>query len=157
MANKLSKRPRPNNKKTLIAKDKAVKAIELRKQGYTLAEIAPMVGYKTAGGVSGAIAKEIDRFVQEPTEQLIKMELQRLDRMMRAIWSEAVDDKDKGAIETVLKIMDRRSKLLGLDKAIATSVSQNVIQIHIEGMTAEDVSAVGKACIDPMRAELESM
>jgi len=50
----------------------------------------------------------------EPAEQVRKAELGRLDRLLMAHWPAAVDG-DAKATQTVLQIMDRRARYLGLD------------------------------------------
>jgi hypothetical protein len=44
----------------------------------------------------------------------LRQELDRLDAMLRACWSKAIGG-DMKAVDRVLKISERRSKLLGLD------------------------------------------
>jgi hypothetical protein len=52
--------------------------------------------------------------LQEPADEVRQLELLRLDRYLSAI-AEKVDSGDLKAIDRALKIMERRSKLLGLD------------------------------------------
>lgn len=52
--------------------------------------------------------------ITEPSHQLIKEELSRLDGMWTELHAKARKG-DLGAIDRALKIMDRRSRYLGLD------------------------------------------
>ena len=52
---------------------------------------------------------------REAAETVRDLELQRLDRMLRALWEAAIHG-DPQAIDRVLKIMQRRAKMLGLDE-----------------------------------------
>ncbi|QDP46879.1 MAG: hypothetical protein GOVbin406_68 [Prokaryotic dsDNA virus sp.] len=57
-----------------------------------------------------ALAKEM----KGQAEQIRSLELTRLDELQTAIWADCMDGK-LTAIDRVLKIMERRSKLVGLD------------------------------------------
>jgi hypothetical protein len=52
---------------------------------------------------------------REAAESVRDVELRRLDRMLRGLWNKAVQG-DPQAIDRVLKIMQRRAKMLGLDE-----------------------------------------
>jgi hypothetical protein len=54
------------------------------------------------------------RTLKQPTDELREIELDRLDRLQRGIWERAKDG-DIRAIDAVLRIIDRRARLLGLD------------------------------------------
>lgn len=64
------------------------------------------------------VKAEMDKLrdqIKEESEAVLYLELQRLDAMLEGVWERA-QKGNTNAIETVLKIMQRRSKLLGLDK-----------------------------------------
>jgi hypothetical protein len=56
----------------------------------------------------------IKRTLQEPADEVRRIEVERLDKLMLSLWPEAQTGNIK-AIETILGIMARRAKLLGLD------------------------------------------
>jgi hypothetical protein len=58
---------------------------------------------------------------REPAQELITLELERLDMATRAI-AHQVEKGSLRAIDRWLRIMDRRAKLLGLDKAPQQSI-----------------------------------
>ncbi len=62
------------------------------------------------------VGTALDKTLQEPAENLRQLELERLDAMLTAIWPQALNGY-LGAIDRVLKIIERRSKLLGLENA----------------------------------------
>jgi hypothetical protein len=95
--------------------DKENAVLELRRSGETWERIAAVTGYANASGAQKAYARVVARVQREPVEEIRDLELDRLDRIMRAYWKPAIVDLDKRAAELVLKIMDRRAKLLGLD------------------------------------------
>ncbi len=96
------------------AKERTKDALELRIAGYTLEEIAASFGYASPSSVSKAIRRAIMETPAELAKELRTMEEFRLDGMQMAIWEKA-EAGDLGAIDRVLKIMERRARLLGLD------------------------------------------
>ncbi len=98
----------------LSALDKQMQALKLRRAGLGYDEIAKLVGYKSASGAFGAVRSALRKTLQEPADDLRKMELERLDVAMQAIFP-MVTKGNLLAIDRYLKISERRSKLLGLD------------------------------------------
>lgn len=93
------------------------KAVELRVQGASFAAIGRALGV-SAMMAHKYITKELKELAidtRESTDQLRQMELLRLDRMELALWDQAINDKEYGAVDRVLRIMERRAKLMGLD------------------------------------------
>ena len=96
----------------LIIKEKQV--VELRRAGATWDEIAKAVDYATPTGAWKAFQRAMRRtLVDAGTEELRALELDRLDRVQRAVWAKALTGDDK-AIDKLLKIMEHRAKYLGL-------------------------------------------
>lgn len=110
----------PNKNKANIraieAKQRHVKALNLRKQGFTYQMIADELGYANAAGAYVAVTTELQAIVREPAEEVRTLELERLDQMLAVLWARAMqgDDKER-AIDRILKVMERRAALLGLD------------------------------------------
>lgn len=97
----------------------------MRLQGYTYEEIADKLGYADSSGAYRAVkrAKEqVKDAAVENAEEILRMELDRLDRMQRGLWKEAIEGSP-GAVDRILKIMERRAKLLGLDAPDAVDLS----------------------------------
>jgi hypothetical protein len=90
------------------------KALALRRAGATFAQIARQVGYAEEGAAHKAVMSAIKATLREPAEEVRTLEVERLDRLMLGVWQRAIDGKSE-AIDRVLKIMDRRARLLGLD------------------------------------------
>jgi hypothetical protein len=85
------------------------------------------VSQSTAFGYIDTALREI---VHEPAERLRQLELQRLDEMQRAIFAQACGG-DTTAIQTVLKIMDRRARLEGLDKTQGGGAVNNIMNLVV--------------------------
>ena len=56
----------------------------------------------------------LDKIAKEHAERLRDIELARCDALIKAAWPAAQDGDDK-SINAIVRIMDRRAKLLGLD------------------------------------------
>src|SRR5262245_18532903 len=91
-------------------------AIDLRLQGMTYREIAQELGVTPTRArqlVSEALAA-LQKDTAESAEELRRLELDRLDQLQSGLWEEAADGNLK-AVGAVLKIMERRARLVGLD------------------------------------------
>lgn len=96
---------------------KMAQALEWRKQGWSLWAIGQAMDPPCSGPyVSNLLKKALKEIVQEPAEELVKIELERLDDMWQKQYQKAVQKGNTLALESCLKIMERRAKLLGLDK-----------------------------------------
>lgn len=88
-------------------------ALELRLKGYSYQDIADEVGYKTKGAAHTAVAGELKAIPREAADQAREAELSRLDQMQKAMVNAAMAG-DPMAVDRVLKVIEARSKLLGL-------------------------------------------
>jgi len=93
-------------------------ALELRLGGNTLAQCAELMGITSEYGVqivAALIRRALQRDIKEWTiEETRELEAARLDKLVEACWPAVLASAPK-AIEIVLKIMERRAWLLGLD------------------------------------------
>ena len=103
--------------------DRELKVLELRRAGLTWQRIAVQVGYADHSGAYLAYKRALKRVIQQPAEELRQAEIDRLDRLQLAAWPKAMQG-DNSAIATVLRIMERRAKLLGLDMPV--KIAQDV-------------------------------
>lgn len=94
-------------------------ALALRRGGATYAGIATRVeGFGgNAGTAYRAVQRALKRTLQEPADELRTLELERLDALHLAMWTKAMGGS-LGAVDRVLRIAERRAKLLGLDAPI---------------------------------------
>lgn len=92
---------------------KAKRALELRVQGLTWQQIADQTGYSNRGNAYQAAMKHLKDIPREAAEEAREMELQRLDSLQNAVWRDAMTG-DVKAVERALKVVQERSKLLGL-------------------------------------------
>lgn len=93
------------------------KAVALRLAGLDFVNIAEQLGYTNRAAASMDVEKAISARIEDGTrsiDELREIELLRLDRLQAAAWAKALTGEHK-SIELVMKIIDRRCKLLGLD------------------------------------------
>lgn len=89
-------------------------ALELRIGGKTYDQIADALGYSERGGAAKAVSRALAATIQEPADELRRLEAERLDALDRVLWPLALDG-NLGAVARCLAIMARRAKLFGLD------------------------------------------
>lgn len=115
-----SKSPKPE----VIDKERQV--LELRRAGATYDDIARTVGYADPSGAYTAFRRALKRTLLDAgSEEIREAELDRLDRMQRALWNK-VTTGDVNAINTVLRIMHRRAQYLGLDSPIKQEIKVDI-------------------------------
>lgn len=103
--------------------------LRMRKVGATYAEIArAAIDRFGADALPGGwcdryahkdVKRELDKLHNEIGEnavEVLELELQRLDDLLKGLWPLAArSNPDTKAVDRVLKIMERRARLLGLD------------------------------------------
>jgi len=100
----------------LSAAERKREIIKLRRDGLTFHEIGEQVACtpQYAFKVVRVYLERVDKELSEEVAQLRRLESERLDRAHRAVWPKAIKG-DLRAIDRVLRIMERRARLFGLD------------------------------------------
>ena len=109
-------------------------ALELRKAGVTFEEIANQLGYSKAGAYK-AVTSALQKTLQEPADEVRTLAVTRLDKLLTAMWPQARQG-NQGAVDRVLRIEERRAKLLGLDAPTRTDVTSKGEQITFREVVA---------------------
>ncbi len=102
----------------LTAAERKQRAVELRKLGFSYQKIADQMGISVSGAhkmVTTAL-KEINDKTADSAEELRRLELERLDEWMLRVAQEIKKGKVLPGIDRGLRIMNRRTRLLGLDE-----------------------------------------
>jgi hypothetical protein len=121
---------------------KEADALELRTAGATLDAIARQLGYDDHTGVSRAIKRALERITREPAEELREIELQRLDRMLVAIWPQVVKG-DVQAIDRALKIGRQRAQITGIFAPVKIDLNKVVAETAASmGLTPDEAQAL---------------
>ncbi len=107
------------------AAERAKLALMLRKQGYTLDEIARQVGYTHKSAACKAVKRELKQVPRSDAQELQTLEELRLDDLLKACMPKA-QGGDLWAIDRVIAISKRRSEVTGMDvKADEAQVNTN--------------------------------
>ena len=130
--------------------DRDMRIFKLRQAGTSTSEIARRFGITTSI-VSRAIQRQLQKMNSETLlayPEVLRLELERLDNLQQAIWpltqhrrvvmddgTEVAVEPDLKAIQQVLGIMDRRTKLLGMDQ------NNLNIQMDVKSSTTESIKA----------------
>lgn len=127
----------------IAAREKALQALSLRKYGASFRQIAETVGYADESGARKAVGALLKKVEYEGVDEVRALELERLDAMLlgnaqskTGIYHQAVNG-NQGAIDRVLKIMERRAKLLGLD-----APEKQDITIDVSKLTDEELRLI---------------
>ena len=128
----------------------------MRKSGTSVQEIAKRFGMSTRA-VGYAVQRQLGRMNQEALlayPEVLRLELERLDTLQQAIWpltqhrkieapdgSEIVVEPDLKAVQQVLAIMDRRSKLLGMEAVNINVMTSEQAPLRATLADAADVAA----------------
>lgn len=90
-------------------------AVEMRLKGCPWEEIALTCGLKGGKGAAfNLVNQALQRTLREPCEELRTLEALRLDALLTVYWPKAMAG-DGWSFDRVLRLMERRALLLGLD------------------------------------------
>jgi hypothetical protein len=119
--------------------ERDLRIFKMRQAGVSTTEIARRFGI-TSSVVNRAVQRQLTKLNSEALlayPEVLRMELERLDNLQQAIWpmtqhrkvtmddgTEVAVEPDLKAIQQVLSIMDRRSKLLGME--------QNTVNVNMD-------------------------
>lgn len=88
--------------------------LKLRHKGLSYRQISEELRLSGPGQASKIFHRAIARYTSDIGPEVRQLEEMRLDELQQAIWDMALAG-DLKAVETVLRIMERRAKLCGLD------------------------------------------
>ena len=126
--------------------ERILDAVKYRRAGMTYKEIGKAMGY-SAVRAHKVVTRELRKVKEELSEEVeaIKtIEAERLDVLLRVQWANITDETKGGpALDRILRIMDRRAKLLGLDAP--QRVEQFERKDPFEDMTDEQLREIANA------------
>ena len=132
-------------------------ALELRRAGATYDQIAQGLGLAHRSNARKDVEAALLAIIEEPATEVLKLELDRLDSLLRAIWPAAVKkipvvvqqgdeeeivgliDRQGPMIDRVLRLMERRARYLGLDKPIRVKADVDAVVRDVSSMTDEEL------------------
>lgn len=131
--------------------DRQAKALELRRMGKGYTEIARAlgIGRSQAHRLVQASLAEAKAQIFTAAADLRAVELSRLDAMLAGLWPDARKGSF-GAIDRVLKVMERRAKLLGLDAPLRLAHGGDdeappIRTSSMQTMTDDELERIAKA------------
>jgi len=130
--------------------EKARKALEMRRSGRSLWSIAEHLGISERNVntlISDALKEAADLVDAGHKRSLLAMEVDRLDELQSAVWQDAING-DRQAVETALKIIQARAKVLGLDNMPTSTITNNTIVVA--GTSEEYVAALRRVAELPV-------
>lgn len=101
---------------------RALKAVEMRRDGYTLQAIADELGFNSTQAVNMAIKRTLDRTTYETVDDLRTTVGERYDGIIKTFLPLAMKG-DPDAAHVVLKTEAQRARLFGLDAPVRTEVT----------------------------------
>ncbi|MDR1535522.1 MAG: hypothetical protein LBU64_10570 [Planctomycetota bacterium] len=101
--------------KAIAIRERQNAALNLRKGGIGLREIARQLGFASPSGAYEAIRAALAESRQEAVDEYRDVMAARLDSMLAVAWENALAG-DLDAVAAVLRIEERRAKLFGLDR-----------------------------------------
>jgi hypothetical protein len=137
------------SKRRIAARQHEAEALALRKSGATYEAIARDLGVSVQSA-HRAVKRALNRLngeIAEGVTDVRRMELERLDAMLGALWPKAARGNPT-AVDRVLHIMERRAKLLGLDTPSTGAENYAVgvaVQVNLTDALASQVQAIPEA------------
>jgi hypothetical protein len=139
--------------------ERDAEAARLRSRGWSYQQIADELGYAHHSNARKAVKRALEAIVAEPAEDLRQIELGRLDAMWQialavleryhvtvsngrliTIGGKPLEDDGPvlAALDRLLKIQERRARLLGLDAPARTHVTvTDSMEAEIERLVAQ--------------------
>lgn len=150
-------------RRTIAQIERDAQAVEYRRRGMTYRQIAVAMGVKSQKTAYEAVQRGLSDAIQEPADEVRQLELERLDEYQRHALkvlatqhfhvSQGVvvvhPDTDQpvpddspvlAALDRLLKISERRAKLLGLDAPVRSKVeviTEDAVDAEIKRLAEE--------------------
>lgn len=115
-------------------------ALALRAQGRTYRQIADEMNWASTASAHEAVREGLREVIREPATEVLAIELQRLDYLLVAAMAlvRAAPSTSLAAIDRVLRIMERRAALMGLDRPHRVALE------HRPGGVSEELLSMGE-------------
>lgn len=127
------------SQRRITAVEKRKKALQLRKGGASYDAIARQVGYTNRGSAHRAVMQELRDLPKDAAVETLQLEVERLDQMLLAYWPAVMKGHVRSG-EIVVRLMERRAKLLGLDAPTLSKVevvTESVVDAAIAELEAQ--------------------
>lgn len=119
--------------RTVEGAERDAAACRMRAQGVSLQVIADELGYASPANVHRGINQVLAEVASTGVDDLRLLEDQRLDRALSETWAvlgrarkSGQDERVLRAVDRLVRISERRSRLHGLDAAVAVTVHADI-------------------------------
>lgn len=121
--------PKPRPKTSPTDTDLALerRALELRREGHSYQSIADILELPYKTQAYRYWKRAMARHTEDIAPEIRDTEADRLDRLQLAVWANAMKG-DVKSVEAVIKIMERRARLFGLDHS--AKIAQQMLKIE---------------------------
>lgn len=155
--------------RSLVTRDKDSRALDLRRRGLHYAQIAAEMGYRSPSSAHDAVQRALADTAREAAEEVRQVEAQRLDDLTATLTrimltrhlvvsqgtvavhpqtGEPLTDDDPviRAVLGLVRVSERRAKLLGLDAPTRHEViTMDAVEAEIRKLEAELGGNAGRA------------
>jgi hypothetical protein len=118
------------------------KALQLRLDGEPYESIAATLGVDTMTAYNDVV-QALRLSIKEKAEEVLDVELKRLDKLHASLWRE-FNAGNLDLSDRILRVAERRSKLLGLDAAIRVD---HKVEVDVSKFIAEAIQVEAKEVI----------
>jgi transposase len=119
-----------------------MEALSLRLAGLTYEQIAERLDMSKSGAID-LVNRTLNRAENQAVDQMRDLEATRLDRAQAAIWTRVLEG-DAKAVDTFLRISQRRAKLFGLDAPTAINLNVGIRNEMEQALTHLQNIVLGK-------------
>ena len=125
--------------------DNAYQAYQLHLQGKDWEQVARTLGYANGKTAQVEVRQYITRAAVQmdmaKREEVLGIEMARLDALQDAVWDDAMEGDTK-AVDSVLKVMAHRAKLLGLELLAQGTGTVNHNTVVVQGDTQDFIRSL---------------
>jgi hypothetical protein len=127
-------------------RQRAMRAVELRVQGQTYAQIADALAYSDESGARHSVSRLLARREAESIDELRAVHSARLEAVLSSFWPAATAG-DTDAARIVLRTLDSLAKLYGLDAparvAVGATITDNFAFANEAARLIERIASTG--------------
>jgi DNA-binding CsgD family transcriptional regulator len=112
----MPRRQSKSSAKSTIARERERQVVALKKAGANFQQIADKLGITKPGAYKAwkRVNEQLAKATREDAELLRAQQLERINDMLLGLWNKAASG-DVQAVDRVVRLLERESKLLGLD------------------------------------------
>lgn len=149
---------RPNRNRLSKAQKQKI-LLEARVEGKSWREAAKMAGYGDPGNAWRAAQEAIADIPREAADEARSLEMQRIDAIVHANWR-SMELGDTDAANVILRAIDRRAKLLGLDlqeppPGLTLDVTLQSLILRLVGLEPAEVESELNERLELLAADAE--